>query len=154
MELIDATLTRAADEDRDISDVEDLNVKALALEIEKLDARIQQVAEIETRKQAATELAKRVEVSTPETRDAGGWKVTSEEPTYHARGRNSFLVDAMASEFSSDFDAAERIQRYNRELKLEKRDVGTGNFAGLVVPQYLIDLYANLARAGRPVANI
>lgn len=154
MEIIDATLNRAGEEDRDINEIEDANVKALALEIEKLDARIQQVAEIETRKQAANELAKRVEVSTPETREAGGWKVTSEEPTYHARGRNSFLSDAMASEFANDFDAAERIQRYNRELKLEKRDVGTAAFAGLVVPQYLVDLYANLARAGRPTADI
>ena len=154
MDLIDATLTRAADEDRDISDVEDANVKALALEIEKLDARIQQVAEIETRKQAANELAKRVEVSTPETREAGGWKVTSEEPTYHARGANSFLSDAIASEFNNNYEAAERINRYNREIVLQKRDVGTAQFAGLVVPQYLIDLYANLARAGRPVADI
>lgn len=154
MELIDATLNRAAEEDRDISEVEDLNVKALAIEIEKLDQRIQQVAELETRKQAATELAKRVEVTTPETREAGGWKVTSEEPTYHARGNNSFLGDAIAAEFNNNYDAAERIQRYGRELKLEKRDVGTANFAGLVVPQYLIDLYANLARAGRPTADI
>jgi len=154
MDLIDATLTRAADEDRDISEVEDANVKALALEIEKLDARIQQVAEIETRKQAANELAKRVEVSTPETREAGGWKVTSEEPTYHARGANSFLSDAIASEFNNNYEAAERINRYNREIVLQKRDVGTAQFAGLVVPQYLIDLYANLARAGRPVADI
>ena len=154
MELIDATLTRAADEDRDISDIEDANVKALALEIEKLDARIQQVSEIETRKQAANELAKRVEVSTPETREAGGWKVTSEEPTYHARGANSFLSDAIASEFNNNYEAAERINRYNREITLQKRDVGTAAFAGLVVPQYLIDLYANLARAGRPVADI
>ena len=154
MELIDATLTRAADEDRDISDIEDANVKALALEIEKLDARIQQVSEIETRKQAANELAKRVEVSTPETREAGGWKVTSEEPTYHARGANSFLSDAIASEFNNNYEAAERINRYNREITLQKRDVGTAQFAGLVVPQYLIDLYANLARAGRPVADI
>lgn len=154
MELIDATLTRAADEDRDISDIEDANVKALALEIEKLDARIQQVSEIETRKQAANELAKRVEVSTPETREAGGWKVTSEEPTYHARGANSFLSDAITSEFNNNYEAAERINRYNREITLQKRDVGTAAFAGLVVPQYLIDLYANLARAGRPVADI
>ena len=153
-ELIDATSNRAAEEDRDLNEIEVANVSALALEIEKLDARIQQVSEIETRKQAAIELAKKVEVSTPETRQVGGWKVTSEEPTYHERGSFSFLADAISSEFSRDADATERIARYNREVKLEKRDVGTANFAGLVVPQYLIDLYAPLARAGRPVADI
>ena len=153
-EIIEATFNRAKEEDRDLDEVENANVIALDLEINKLDARIQQVAEIETRKQAANELAKRVEVSTPETRQAGGWKVTSEEPTYHARGVNSFLSDAISSEFNNNYEAAERINRYNREITLEKRDVGTANFAGLVVPQYLIDLYANLARAGRPVADI
>ena len=153
-ELIDATLNRAAEEDRDLNDIEVANVSALALEIEKLDGRIQQISEIETRKQAANELAKRVEVSTPNATPVGGWKVTSEEPTYHARGKNSFLADAMNAEFSRDFDAQERITRYNRELQVEKRDVGTAAFAGLVVPQYLVDLYAPLARAGRPVADI
>jgi hypothetical protein len=143
-EIIEATFNRAKEEDRDLDEVENANVIALDLEINKLDARIQQVAEIETRKQAANELAKRVEVSTPETRQAGGWKVTSEEPTYHARGVNSFLADAISSEFNNNYEAAERINRYNREITLEKRDVGTANFAGLVVPQYLIDLYANL----------
>ena len=153
-ELIDATLNRAAEEDRDLNDIEVANVSALALEIEKLDGRIEQISGIETRKQAANELAKRVEVSTPNATQVGGWKVTSEEPTYHARGKNSFLADAMNAEFSRDFDAQERITRYNRELQVEKRDVGTAAFAGLVVPQYLVDLYAPLARAGRPVADI
>ena len=153
-ELIDATLDLAAGEDRDLNEIEVANVSALALEIEKLDGRIQQISEIETRKLASIELAKKVEGSTTETRQAGGWKVTSEEPTYHARGKNSFLGDAMNAEFGRDFEAQERIARYSREVRLEKRDVGTANFAGLVVPQYLIDLYANLARAGRPVADI
>jgi HK97 family phage major capsid protein len=153
-ELIDATLNRAAEEDRDLNEIEVANVSALALEIEKLDARIEQISEIETRKTAANELAKRVEVSTPNATPVGGWKVTSEEPTYHARGKNSFLADAISSEFNNNYEAAERINRYNREITLEKRDVGTANFAGLVVPQYLLDLYANLARAGRPVADI
>jgi hypothetical protein len=94
-ELIDATLNRAAEEDRDLNEIEVANVSALALEIEKLDARIEQISEIETRKTAANELAKRVEVSTPNATPVGGWKVTSEEPTYHARGKNSFLADAM-----------------------------------------------------------
>jgi hypothetical protein len=123
-ELIDATLNRAAEEDRDLNEIEVANVSALALEIEKLDARIEQISEIETRKTAANELAKRVEVSTPNATPVGGWKVTSEEPTYHARGKNSFLADAMNAEFSRDFDAQERITRYNRELQVEKRDVG------------------------------
>jgi alpha-D-ribose 1-methylphosphonate 5-triphosphate synthase subunit PhnG len=46
-DLIDATLNRAAEENRDISEVETANVAALAKEIEKLDERIAQVTDIE-----------------------------------------------------------------------------------------------------------
>jgi HK97 family phage major capsid protein len=40
------------------------------------------------------------------------------------------------------------------EGEVERRDVGTGAFAGLTVPVYLTELVAPLARAGRPFADI
>jgi HK97 family phage major capsid protein len=40
-----------------------------------------------------------------------------------------------------------------REEEVERRDGTTANFEGLVVPQYLTDLAAPLARAGRPTAD-
>ena len=40
-----------------------------------------------------------------------------------------------------------------REEEIERRDVGTAQFEGLVIPQYLIDLAAPLARAGRTFAD-
>ena len=39
-------------------------------------------------------------------------------------------------------------------MDVETRDGSTSNFAGLVVPQYLTELAAELARAGRPFANL
>jgi HK97 family phage major capsid protein len=65
--------------------------------------------------------------------------------------------DAYAA-FCGDPEARERQIRNNREqedIYREKtgkqlRDVGTGAFAGLTVPQYLLDEYAPLARAGAP----
>ncbi len=152
MSIIDATLAVASDEERDLTDTELANIKALGSEMEKLDARIEQLQDLEERRAKVEAITAKIEPA--ETRTAGGARVTSEEPTYHARGSHSFLADAISSEFSRDYDAIERIGRYNREVKLEKRDVGTGAFAGLVVPQYLVDLYAPLARAGRPVADI
>lgn len=153
-ELIDATLTRAAEEDRDISEVEAANIAALAKEIEKLDERIAQVTDIETRKAAAAELAKKVDGSKVETRQVGGWKVTREERTYRPEGDHSFIRDAFAAQVVGDYDARERIARHQQEEKIEKRDVTSANFAGLVVPQYLTDLAAPLARAGRPLADV
>jgi HK97 family phage major capsid protein len=149
-DLIDATLSRAAEEDRDISEVEAANIGALAKEIEKLDERIAQVTDIETRKAAAADLARKVEGDKVETRQVGGWKVSKEERTYRPNGEHSFIRDAFAAQVLGDYDARERIARHSQEEKIEKRDVGTAAFAGLVVPQFLTDLAAPFARAGRP----
>jgi len=68
----------------------------------------------------------------------------------------SFFRDACRFEMSNglDTEARERLEAHGREMldggHVSKRDVGTGAFAGLAVPQYLIDLYAPLARAGAP----
>lgn len=152
-DLIDATLNRAADEARDITDVELANIQALKLEIEKLDARIEQITDLEVRKAKAAELAAAVS-PVEETRSAAPARVTREEPTYHERGEHSFMADAVAAEFGGSYEARERIQRYQNEVRLEKRDSGSSNFAGLVVPQYLVDLFAPLRRAGRPVLDV
>jgi HK97 family phage major capsid protein len=153
-DLIDATLSRAAEEDRDITEVEAANVGALAKEIEKIDERIAQVTDIETRKAEAADMARRVEGDKSETRSAGGWKVTREERTYTPQGDYSFVRDAFASQVLGDFDAQQRIARHQQEEKIEKRDVGTAAFAGLVVPQFLTDLAAPFARAGRPFMDV
>lgn len=152
--LIDSTLTRAADEDRDITEIELANIQALKLEVEKLDERIAQIAEIETRNAANAEIAAKLDAAPAAETRMGGYKVTSEEPTYHARGANDFLSDAIAAEFAGSYEARERIARYQNEVRLEKRDSGSSNFAGLVVPQYLVDQFATLRRAGRPVLDI
>jgi len=76
--------------------------------------------------------------------------------------RTSFFRDAFRLEYLHDSQAGERLARNSAEQfeivreaypDAEFRDVGTGAFAGLVVPQYLIDLYAPLARAGSPFIN-
>ena len=151
--LIDATLTRAADETRDITEIELANIQALKLEIEKLDERIEQISDLEIRKAKAAELAASVDGQTVEKRSAAPARVISEEATYHERSGNDFLADAIAAEFGGSYEARERITRYQRET-MEKRDSGTTNFAGLVVPQYLVSSFAQLRRAGRPTLDI
>ncbi len=88
-------------------------------------------------------------------------RVGAESRTYtpeaaREEGR-SFLVDFAATQLG-DFDARDRLARHMREERIErakyfKRDVGTGAFAGLTVPQYLIDMFADISRAGRPLAD-
>jgi HK97 family phage major capsid protein len=149
-DLIDATLNRAAEENRDITDVETANVAALAKEIEKLDERIAQVTDIETRKAAAAEMAKRVDGSTSEVRDASPARVTREERTYRPDADFSFVRDAFAAQVLGDWDAQQRIARHQQEERIEKRDVTSAAFAGLIVPQFLTSLAAPLSRAARP----
>ena len=153
--LIQSTLDRAAEEARDLSEVELANVEALNLEVKKLDERIEQMSDIEIRNQKAAELAAKVDVNADTKKEvrAGGFSVTKEELTYSERSDHDFLTDALKAQFKTDGDAQERITRHQREMAIEKRAVSTSSFAGLVVPQYLVDLYAPLARAGRPFAD-
>lgn len=61
--------------------------------------------------------------------------------------------------FLGDYEARDRLARHMKEERVERagwfeaRAAGTGAFAGLVVPQYLTDLYAPAAAAMRPFAN-
>ena len=85
--------------------------------------------------------------------------VGNEPTTYNPGADHSFFVDAYRSRFLGDDTANQRLQRHGVEVSRNEgidvsRDVGTSAFGALVVPQYLTELYAPLARAGRPFANI
>ncbi|MEU4592921.1 phage major capsid protein [Micromonospora aurantiaca (nom. illeg.)] len=102
-------------------------------------------------------------VPTPEARGVGGAKVAREERTYSrdktARGETSFFADAYRAQFMGDQAAAQRLARHGQEQAVEGEGVSarattTGSFAGLVPPQYLVDLYAPIQRNGSPMANL
>lgn len=92
---------------------------------------------------------------------AGEVRVTRDnELTYRQGGGASFFSDAYNARFAFDAPASDRLQRHAGEMAklyrdrgIQLRDVDTSAFSGLIVPQYLIDEYAELARAGRPYAN-
>jgi hypothetical protein len=88
-------------------------------------------------------------------------RVGQEARTYRAdqdRRGSSFERD-VASAFFGDYEAQSRLARHMQEervergAQIEERAAGTGAFAGLVVPQYLTDLYAPAAAARRPFAD-
>ena len=64
------------------------------------------------------------------------------------RGERSFYSDLYNSE-RGDVNAHARISQF----QAEERATGTAAYAGLVVPQYLVEQAAVLARAGRPFAD-
>ena len=152
MSIIDATLAVASDEERDLSDVELANIKALSSEVEKLDERIVQISDLEDRRVKAEAVIAKVEPT--ETRTAPA-RVIDEPSVYSPVSEARFLEDALAVEMGTSSDASERMTRHMNEMKYQYRAASTSsNFAGLVVPQYLVDLAAPLRRAGTATYDI
>ena len=100
--------------------------------------------------------------ATAATRDVtpAAVRVGQEERTYRPdtdRTGRDFLLDVGRSALG-DHSASARLERHMTEERVDngvqvERVAGTGAFAGLVVPQYLTDLYAPAAKANRPFAN-
>jgi len=149
---MDTILEAVATENRtDLTEDETAKVDALVEESRSLDSKIEKLtAQAVADAKAAEARASVAEVAMPKV---GGAKVTREARTYSPEGDASFVKDAFTAKFSNDYAAAERLARHSREEEIERRSVGTGNFAGLVIPQYLVDLAAPFARAGRPTAD-
>ena len=147
---------RAADEARDLTESEDTNLKDLKARADVLDVRIAELREIQVANLEAAKL--RAEVSAtedaPEERAAGRVTVTDEPLTYGEHSGRSFFSDLYRSQFHHDPSSQARMARHSAEMDVEQRDGTTANYAGLVVPQYLTQLAAELARAGRPFANL
>lgn len=80
-------------------------------------------------------------------------RVGAEESVYRKGGEHSFFADLYRYRFDGDPLAADRVLRHAKQAELEARDASTSSFAGLVIPQYLVNDFAPVARAGRPLAD-
>lgn len=84
-------------------------------------------------------------------------KVT-ERRTYEPNNGRSYLQDLARHQLGMDPDgkAIERLRRHAQDVREEKRDLdrtdGSGGF--FVPPAWLMNQYVELARAGRPYANL
>jgi hypothetical protein len=150
---MDAILEAVAAENRtDLTEDESAKVDTLVEESRSLDSKIEKLtAQAAADTKASEARSAYADVAMPKV---GGTKVTREARTYSPENADvSFVKDAFTAKFSNDYAASERLARHSREEEIERRSVGTGNFAGLVIPQYLVDLAAPFARAGRPFAD-
>jgi HK97 family phage major capsid protein len=129
-----------------------------AEETEKFDAARAELREIDdkitalqARESDLVDLASRSEKAAEARKEVipMNVKVVSEEKTYRADGEHDFLADAVAAKFGNDHAAADRLARARDEALVSYRST-TGNFGGLVVPQYLTEQYAATLASGRP----
>ena len=154
-EAQEGLVNRAADEERDLTETEDASLKDLATRAVELDARIQELRDVQTANLEAAKLRAEVAATDDsETRAVGNVVVTNEPLTYAEENRSvSFFQDLYNMQYNNDIDASDRIRRHRQEMDIELRDGTTANYAGLVVPQYLTQLAAELSRAGRPFSD-
>ncbi|MFF0136761.1 hypothetical protein ACFYRN_09970 [Streptomyces sp. NPDC005227] len=87
-------------------------------------------------------------------------RVGQDERTYRPDEdrRGAGFERDVAAAFMGDYDAQSRLARHMQEERVERGDqltraAGTAAFTGLVVPQYLTDMYAPAAAAKRPFAD-
>lgn len=145
---LDALLAIPAAESRDLNQDEATRFEGLRADIVRFDERVAELQDLAERQQAADAAAAQVNNAAPV-------RVNSEPPVYGRGTDNNLIADLFNAQVGGDPEARERIVRHNNQLRgqTEYRDVGTSAFGALVPPQYLTDLWAPLARAGRPVAN-
>ena len=148
-EALDAIIESAESEQRsELSADEATKFDAARAELRSIDERLDalkvresDLVELEERRDAAA--ATRREVGVSEVR------VVREERTYHPDGDHDFFRDAMRARFDRDSEASNRLARARDEALAEYRST-TGNFGGLVVPQYLTAQFAPVLVSGRP----
>ncbi|MFE2556668.1 phage major capsid protein [Streptomyces sp. NPDC059352] len=173
--LTDAIAARQREQDALVALRSDPNLTEAAV-TERVTARDTADAEVTSRQAALDELlaeqTREEEIAalsariTPAANRAPAYdrvaRVGAEERTYRPdqdRRGAGFQGDVLAA-FVGDYEARDRLARHMQEERTERGDrirqtraVGTGAFAGLVIPQYLTDMYAPQARANRPFAD-
>jgi HK97 family phage major capsid protein len=163
-------------EERIGADVEDTDEARAAAETARTDAQTafqaaqdeytaatRDVEQLEQLAAARSQMPRELTREAERTRGAE-LRVGDEPLTYRRHGEHSFLRDAFLASGMSGMpaggDVLERLARHQEEHReivaaaQERAASGTANFVGLVVPQFLTDMVAPLARAGRPVADI
>lgn len=114
----------------------------------QMEQRVEDITAAEEARKAAEKSAEKYGGTDPLPIRGG-----KEEQVYRKDSQHSFFADLYAYRYNADPLAADRIVRHARQNELEARDAASTAFAGLVIPQFLVDDFAPVARAGRPLAN-
>jgi HK97 family phage major capsid protein len=158
--LIEARDTKVAELDQLVEELDNMDAgeafdekfarsQELHAEVKDLNVKIDEAREASETLKAVKESRNALGVEDEDLTEKEAIVEVNEPDMYRKGGDHSFIADAYAAR-RGDFKAQERL---NSHQDFEARDVGTGAFTGLVVPQYLVDEYAPIARAGSPFYN-
>lgn len=158
--------------DEETTEVAELRSKkdGLDTELDAMQAREADLKAEQARDEAADRLAREVAPGAPRPAYDEVARVGADERTYRKDEdpKGAQFARDVAGAFLGDYGAQARLARHMQEETVERgaevvargkqgtevtRAVGTGAFAGLVVPQYLTDMFAPMATAGRPFAD-
>lgn len=159
-------LESATSETRDLTVEEAAEIEEFNSQIDAKDARIIEYEKmVEKRAQDIERRAKFEKIIAPETKV----RVSSEPLTYDPMGKDSFFRDLVNMRVNGDDQAKARLDRHMAEVRQEmpglidsgrvgqewrdltRTDTAGGNY---VPPLHMVESWAQLARAGRPVANL
>ncbi len=121
----------------------------LIAEIKDLNDKVEEAREASEVIKAVKESRNALDVEDDDLGETEAIVEVNEPNMYRDGGEASFIADAYAAR-TGDYKAQERLGKHQ---DFEARDVGTGAFTGLVVPQYLVDKFAEKARAGSAFYN-
>jgi HK97 family phage major capsid protein len=135
--------------------------EATAEVLDSVEARQAEIADLDSKIESATALEART-ASIKEARAAEGVKafgsavVTREAMTYDKGSDNSFVRDMINAQLRNDPQSWERLNRHAQEVAVETRDINRTDTSGgdMVPPLYLINEYAEFARAARVTADL
>jgi HK97 family phage major capsid protein len=137
---------------------------ALDADLDQMTAQRRDLEDERARDEAADRLAREVHPGAGRPAYDRVARVGAQERTYRPdrdRTGAAFAADVAAAFLGNEM-SRQRLADHMREEAVERgydadpraaRAVGTGAFTGLVVPQYLTDMFAPMATAGRPFAD-
>lgn len=139
-----------ADEDSEFQKITD-ELRELDKAIETRAARITELADEDKRTDDAALAFRQAEMAGTRV------KVNSEARMYEKGNGRSYLQDLAKAQLFQDADARARLDRHAAEVRVdpEYRDLNrTDTTGGNFVPPLWLNEYVELARAGRPTANL
>lgn len=127
------------------------SIRALDEDIKARAERITELSEEDKRSSDAALAFRQAEMVSSRV------KVNSEARTYEQGNGRSYFADLATSTINQDIDARQRLERHAAEVRMdpEYRDlIRTDGNGGYFVPPLWLSDYVELARAGRPTANL